>query len=137
MCSDIRDLLVVKVKSGDCIIGRRPRRFLGNLAHRTILRRIDHAVLAGIAHPIAKHDRSGGLLRRWLECVDKAVTIIIDIRQIPGGFKTRIALLYDVSNGQERSSRARGVQTGRLTTLLNWAARTASRRTPAVAACRM
>ena len=81
---------------------KRPRRFLGNLAHRTILRKIDHAVLAGITHPRAEDDRSRDPLRRWLDCVDKVVTIKTDTRQILGGFETRIALLYDVSNGQER-----------------------------------
>ena len=70
-----------------------------------------------IAHQIAEHDRSGGLVRRWLEWVDRVVTIKTDIRPIPGGFETRIGLLYDMSNGQERSSRGTGVQTGRLTTL--------------------
>jgi hypothetical protein len=40
-----------------------------------------------------------------------------DIRQMSGGFEARIALLIDLSNGQQRSSRARGLQTRRLTTL--------------------
>jgi hypothetical protein len=34
------------------------------------------------------------------------------IRQIPGGFEARIALLNDLSNRQRRSSRARGVNEG-------------------------
>jgi hypothetical protein len=33
-----------------------------------------------------------------------------DIRQIPGGFDARIALLNDLNDGQQRSSRARGMQ---------------------------
>ena len=42
------------------------------------------------------------------------------IRQMPGGFGARIALLNDLSNGQQRSSRARGFQSRRLTTLERW-----------------
>jgi hypothetical protein len=43
--------------------------------------------------------------------------MLTDIRQVPGGFEARIAFLNDLSNGQQRSLRARGLQTRRLTTL--------------------
>jgi hypothetical protein len=40
-----------------------------------------------------------------------------DIRQIPGGFEARIALLNVLSNGQQCSSRGRGVLSRPLTML--------------------
>ena len=105
---DCGDLFIVEIETGNGIVGWRYRRLLDDLSHRAVRGEVDHAVLAGLAHPMPEHDSAGFFSDRPPQCRDE----VVPVKNVVTEHQRRSAAGNEGAADQKRLSQPVGIRLG-------------------------